>query len=53
VKLRLDANQGYTVAEALRVLRAVYGCDIEFCEQPVPMGDLRALAKVTKGSRFR
>jgi len=50
VKLRLDANQGYTVAEALRVLRAVYGCDIEFCEQPVPMGDLRALAKVTKGS---
>lgn len=50
VKLRLDANQGYTVSEALRVLRAVYGCDIEFCEQPVPMGDLRGLSKVTAGS---
>ena len=50
VRLRLDANQGYTVAEALRVLRAVYGCDVEFCEQPVPMGDLKALSKVTKGS---
>lgn len=50
VRLRLDANQGYTVTEALRVLRAVYGCDVEFCEQPVPMDDLKALAKVTKGS---
>ncbi len=50
MKLRLDANQGYTVSGALRVLRAVYGCDVEFCEQPVPMDDLRALAKVTAGS---
>jgi len=50
VRLRLDANQGYSVAGALRVLRAVHGCDIEFCEQPVPMGDLRALAKVSRGS---
>ena len=46
VKLRLDANQGYSVSSALRVLRELYGSDIEFCEQPVPMEDLRALAKV-------
>ena len=50
VRLRLDANQGYTVGEALHVLRSVHGCDVEFCEQPVPMDDLRGLAKVTKGS---
>jgi L-alanine-DL-glutamate epimerase-like enolase superfamily enzyme len=50
VRLRLDANQGYTVADALRVLRSVYGCDVEFCEQPVRMDDLRGLARVTKGS---
>ena len=50
VRLRLDANEGYTVSSALRVLRAVWGCDVEFCEQPVPRDDLRALAKVTRGS---
>jgi L-alanine-DL-glutamate epimerase-like enolase superfamily enzyme len=50
VRLRLDANQGYTVTAALRVLRSVYGCDVDFCEQPVPMGDLKGLAKVTAGS---
>lgn len=50
VSLRLDANQGYTAAQALRVLRAVHGCDVEFCEQPVPAGDLRALARVARGS---
>jgi o-succinylbenzoate synthase len=50
VKLRLDANQGYTAADALRVLRAVYGCEVDFCEQPVPMDDLKGMAKVSAGS---
>ena len=50
VRIRVDANQGYTVSSALRVLRAIYGCDIDFCEQPVPKDDLKALAKVTRGS---
>lgn len=50
VRLRLDANQGYGVSSALMVLRELYGSDIEFCEQPVPMGDLRALAKVRASS---
>jgi o-succinylbenzoate synthase len=50
VQLRLDANQGYTVSDALRVLRAVYGCEVDFCEQPVPMDDLKGLARVTAGS---
>jgi len=50
VRLRVDANQGYTASEALRVLRAMYQCDIEFCEQPVPAGDLKALARVRRAS---
>lgn len=50
VRLRVDANQGYTVARALRVLRAIHGCDVDFCEQPVPAGDLRAMARVRRGS---
>lgn len=50
VRIRVDANQGYTVSGALRVLRAIDVCDVEFCEQPVPKDDLRALAKVARGS---
>ncbi len=50
VRIRVDANQGYTTAQALRVLRAIHGCDIDFCEQPVPAGDLRAMARVRSGS---
>jgi len=50
VRIRVDANQGYTVREALNVLRGIYGCDVEFCEQPVPKNDLRALARVRRSS---
>jgi L-alanine-DL-glutamate epimerase-like enolase superfamily enzyme len=50
IRIRVDANQGYSVSGALRVLRGLYGCDVEFCEQPVPKDDLRALAKVRRSS---
>jgi L-alanine-DL-glutamate epimerase-like enolase superfamily enzyme len=49
-RIRVDANQGYSVSDALRVLRGIYGCDVEFCEQPVPKDDLRALARVRRSS---
>lgn len=39
--LRLDANQGYSFAEALRVLRAIEDCNVLFCEQPLAKGDLK------------
>jgi len=35
VPLRLDANQGYTYTQALRVLRALEGENVQFMEQPV------------------
>jgi L-alanine-DL-glutamate epimerase-like enolase superfamily enzyme len=35
VRLRLDANGGWTVNEALVALRALAGDDVEGCEQPV------------------
>jgi L-alanine-DL-glutamate epimerase-like enolase superfamily enzyme len=50
IGIRVDANQGYNVSGALRVLRGIYGCDVQFCEQPVPKDDLRALAKVRRSS---
>jgi L-Ala-D/L-Glu epimerase len=39
VRIRIDANQGWAPAEAVRVLRAVERFDIEFCEQPGPYWD--------------
>lgn len=44
--LRLDADQGYTVQQALDVTRALEG-RLEMLEQPTPGGDLNALSEVT------
>src|SRR5581483_1130918 len=41
-----DANQGYSVEEALRYVRAVEGCGLDFFEQPVAAGDLAGMAIV-------
>lgn len=51
--LRLDANQGWTAAEALRAaeLCTALGLNVDFLEQPTPCADLRALAEVTRGNR--
>jgi len=43
VRLRLDANQGYSVDQAGEVMRALAE-EIEFIEQPVDAGDLDGLA---------
>lgn len=47
--IRLDANQGWTPREAVRVIRAVEdaGLDVELVEQPVPHWDLDGLAWVS------
>lgn len=44
--LRLDADQGYTVEQALNVARALEG-KLEMLEQPTPADDLEALQQVT------
>ncbi len=44
IALRVDANQGYSVQEALKFIRGVKDCRIEFIEQPTPakaLGDLK------------
>jgi L-alanine-DL-glutamate epimerase-like enolase superfamily enzyme len=45
--LRLDADGGYQVAEALDVARALKG-KLEMLEQPTPVGDLDGLCQVTE-----
>jgi L-alanine-DL-glutamate epimerase-like enolase superfamily enzyme len=47
--LRLDADQGYTVQQALDVARTLEG-KLEMLEQPTPAADLDGLRKVTKHS---
>lgn len=49
VGIRLDANQGWTAKQAVRVMTDLEsaGVAIEFVEQPVPAHDLAGLAFVT------
>lgn len=52
IKLRLDANEGYSVEEALRVIKAIEekGADIELLEQPTKASHLYSLKEVTHQS---
>jgi o-succinylbenzoate synthase len=47
--IRVDANQGWTPDEAIRVIRALEdaGLGVEFVEQPVERYDIDGLAEVT------
>jgi len=47
--LRLDADGGYTIQQALDVARALK-THLEMLEQPTPAGDLEALRQVTASS---
>lgn len=48
-RLRVDANQGWTAGEAIRIISAMedLGLDIELVEQPVKAHDLEGMAQVT------
>lgn len=48
VRLRLDANAGWSVAEAVAVLRACAPFAIDYVEQPVAAHDLDGLATVRR-----
>lgn len=51
-KIRIDANQGWTPKEAIRILNGMQekGLDIEFVEQPVKAADLEGMKYVTEHS---
>lgn len=50
VAVRIDANQGWTVAQALEVLKKLKKFNIEFVEQPTDAKNIRGLAKIKKNS---
>jgi L-alanine-DL-glutamate epimerase-like enolase superfamily enzyme len=46
VRLRVDANDHYRPADAIRLVRAIERYDIEHVEQPLARGDLLGMAEV-------
>lgn len=50
VVIRVDANQGWTAKESVRIIRAMEdkGLDIELVEQPVPAHDFEGMCFVTQ-----
>jgi muconate/chloromuconate cycloisomerase len=44
VSLRADANQGWDVPTALKFIRGVEDCGLEFLEQPIPKWNLDGMA---------
>lgn len=49
-RIRIDANEGWSPDQAIESLRDLEPFDVELCEQPVPRGDLDALASVTRST---
>jgi L-Ala-D/L-Glu epimerase len=46
IAVRIDANQGWSAADAIHSLRAVEKYQIQICEQPTPFWDWRGLKYV-------
>jgi muconate cycloisomerase len=47
-----DANQGYTLADALAAARGFEALGMELFEQPVPMSDFYGMKKLLSGTRL-
>ncbi|MEO5564124.1 MAG: dipeptide epimerase, partial [Chitinophagaceae bacterium] len=50
IPLRIDANQGWSVGEAIETLTALAPLNIQHCEEPIPRWDFMHLPKVKKAS---
>jgi len=48
IEIRIDANQGWTPKQAIRILHEIERFGIEFAEQPVPARDMDGLIEVKK-----
>lgn len=49
-RIRVDANEGWSEEQAIERLARLERFDIELCEQPIPMHEHEALARVTEAS---
>lgn len=48
IPLRLDANQGWSTEEAIKLLKDLEHYNIQYCEEPIIRGEFRALAEIKK-----
>jgi o-succinylbenzoate synthase len=53
VRIRVDANQGYDVATAVRVLRNLDAAELEYIEQPVPRWNHAGMAHIRRATGVR
>ncbi len=55
ILIRVDANQGWTVKEAIRIIRKLEDLDlnIQLIEQPVPYYDLEGMKIITKNTYLK
>lgn len=53
ISLRIDANQGWTVAEAIETLQSLAVYDIQHCEEPIARWDFMQLPKVKNASPIK
>lgn len=51
--LRIDANQGWNVAEAIHILNELAPYNIQHCEEPIPRWDYIELAGIRKQSPIK
>lgn len=47
-RLRVDANEAWSPGTALRILRELESCDLEYIEQPIPMRDIDQLSALRR-----
>ncbi len=52
VKLRIDANAGWKVEDALRMVRELERFDLEMIEQPVAKEDIEGMGTVQAATRI-
>ncbi|MEP6928116.1 MAG: dipeptide epimerase [Ginsengibacter sp.] len=50
IPIRIDANQGWDVKTAIKILQSLKDYNIEFCEEPIPRWNFMNLKKVKKKS---
>ena len=48
IKIRCDANQSWTAAQAIRTIQTLGEFDVAMVEQPLPKWDLEGMAYITK-----
>ncbi len=53
IRIRLDANQGWAVKEAIHALNKFSNYDIEYCEQPIRKENILELAEVRKNTDIK